>query len=162
MIAVVGHGDLTAPTLALLEAELRARLAVFATTGGAGLVRAGQGLPVAVGRAARAAGLALVTALPAKAGLPALLREWNHRAAGELLMLSQRVRLLDYDPSSHRSCAGADESLIRSCSRVLAVWDGTPSSAHDATAELVTFARRQSIDVDVVWPAGADRMPSVG
>jgi hypothetical protein len=75
------------------------------------------------------------------AGLPALLREWNHRAAGELLMLSQRVRLLDYDPSSQRSCASADESLIRSCSRVLAVWDGTPSSARDATADELDTSR---------------------
>jgi hypothetical protein len=56
VIAVVGHGDLTAPTLALLEVELRSRLAVFTTTSGVGLVRAGQGLSVAVGRAARAAG----------------------------------------------------------------------------------------------------------
>ena len=77
-------------------------------------------------------------------------------------MLSQRVRLLEYDPSSRGSCVGADESLIKSCSRVLAVWDGSPSSGRDATADLVAFARSQGIDVDVFWPAGAVRMPWVG
>lgn len=73
MIAVVGHPDLTAPTLKMVEEELRWRLAEFARAGKAGLVRAGQGLPVAFGRAARAAGLALVTVLPTKNGVPDVL-----------------------------------------------------------------------------------------
>jgi len=44
VIAVVGHADLAAPTLAMLEEELRRRLVEFARAGKAGLVRAGQGL----------------------------------------------------------------------------------------------------------------------
>ncbi|WP_086826648.1 hypothetical protein [Streptomyces sp. NRRL B-24572] len=157
MIAVVGHGDLTAEALTLLESELRSRLAAFAKAGRVGLVRVGQGLPVAVGRAARAAGMALVTVLPSKAGLPALLRAPDHKAAGELLMLSQQVRLVDFDPADHDSCVRADESLLRACARVLAVWDGSPPNARDVTAHLVAFARARGIEVDVLWPAGAVR-----
>ncbi|WP_405810246.1 hypothetical protein OG729_36270 [Streptomyces sp. NBC_00210] len=162
MIAVVGHRDLTAPTLALLETELGSRLAGFARAGKAGLVRAGQGLPVAFGRAARAAGLALVTVLPTAAGVPAPLRERDRRAAGELLLLSEQVRLLEYDPASGSSCVAADESLLRTCARVLAVWDGSPSNSRDATAHLVAFAHGRGIEVDVLWPAGACRMPLDG
>lgn len=158
MIAVIGHGDLTAPTLALLETRLRSRFGDFATAGREALVRIGQGLPLAVGRAARTAGLALVTVLPSKQGLPALLREADGKAAGELLMLSQHVRLLGYDPASRDSCVTADESLLQTCARVLAIWDGSPSTDHDTTAHLVGFARARGIPVDVLWPKGAKRL----
>ena len=156
MIAVVGHPDLTAPTLALLEEELRSRLADFARAGRAGLVRAGQGIPLAFGRAARTAGLTLVTVLPSHNGVPAHLAEPDRRATGELLLLSQQVRLLEYDPGSRGSCVTADESLLRSCARVLAIWDGSPSTSRDATAHLVAFARSHGVDVEVLWPHGAE------
>ncbi|MFF7444055.1 hypothetical protein [Streptomyces sp. NPDC008122] len=159
MIAVVGHGDLTAQALALLESELRSRLAAFAKAGRAGLVRAGQGLPLAAGRAARAAGMALVTVLPSKAGLPVMPWSSDHKAAGELLMLSERVRLLEFDPADPESCVHADESLLRACARVLAVWDGSPPNSWDPTAHLVAFARARGIKVDVLWPSGATRTP---
>ncbi|MDN3028452.1 hypothetical protein [Streptomyces sp. S.PB5] len=51
---VMGHPHLTVPTLALLEEELRSRLAGSARAGRAGLVRAGYGLPVAFDRAGQA------------------------------------------------------------------------------------------------------------
>ncbi|MDN3027166.1 hypothetical protein [Streptomyces sp. S.PB5] len=155
MIAVVGHPDLTAPTLALLEEELRERLASFAMAGRAGLVRAGRGLPLAFGRAAREAGLALVTVLPARNRVPAPLAEPDGKAAGELLLLSEQVRLLEYDPKSLSSCVTADERLLRSCAGVLAIWDGSPSSDRDRTAHLVAFARSHGLDVEVLWPRGA-------
>ncbi|MYR20858.1 hypothetical protein [Streptomyces sp. SID6137] len=156
MIAVVGHPDLTVPTLALLEEELRSRLADRARTGRAGLVRAGKGLPVAFGRAARKAGLALVTVLPSLSGVPAYVSEPDRKAAGELLLLSQMVRLVEYDPGDRASCIGADEALVRSCARVLAIWDGSPSNGRDATAHLVAYARSHGVDVEVLWPRGAE------
>ncbi|MEW2619115.1 hypothetical protein [Streptomyces sp. NPDC048106] len=155
MIAVVGHPDLTVPTLALLEEELRPRLADRARTGRAGLVRAGKGLPVVFGRAARKAGLALVTVLPSRRGVPGSVAEPDRKAAGELL-LSQMVRLVEYDPGERASCIGADEALVRSCARVLAIWDGSPFNGRDATAHLVAYARSHGVDVEVLWPRGAE------
>ncbi|MFI6344149.1 hypothetical protein [Streptomyces sp. NPDC050560] len=159
MIAVVGHPDLTVPTLVLLEEELRARLAGFARAGRTGLVRAGRGLPLAFGRAARRAGLALVTVLPSHDGVPAQLAGDDRGAAGELLMLSEQVRLLEFDPADRGACVGADESLLRTCALVLAVWDGSPSNGTDATAHLVAYARSHGVDVDVLWPQGAEHRP---
>ncbi|MFJ9709410.1 hypothetical protein [Streptomyces sp. NPDC101234] len=144
--------------LALPQARPTRGLAEFARTGKAGLVRAGQALPVAFGRAARAAGLALVTVPPSRNGVPDVLESSDCRAAGELLLLSEQVRLLEYDPSDRGSCLGADESLLRSCARLLAVWDGSPTHGRDATAHLVAFARSSGIAVEVPWPDGAGRM----
>ncbi|MEV7794804.1 hypothetical protein [Streptomyces sp. NPDC087512] len=162
MIAVVGHPDLSAPTLALLEEELRSRLSGFAREGGAGLVRAGKGLPVVFGRAARKAGLALVTVLPSRNGVPAELGEPDRKAAGELLLLSEQVRLVEYDPGDRGACVTADERLLRHCGRVLAVWDGSPSNGRDVTAHLVAYARSHGVDVEVLWPAGAAHGPLRG
>jgi hypothetical protein len=160
VIAVVGHPDLTEPTLALLEEELCARLADFARAGKAGLVRAGQGIPLAFGRAAHKVGLALVTVLPACNGVPAQLAEPDRKATGELLSLSQQVRLLEFDHDSRGACVTADERLLRSCARVLAVWDGSPSNSRDATAHLVAFARSHGVNVEVLWPHGAEHEAS--
>ncbi|MCX5239020.1 DUF834 domain-containing protein [Streptomyces prunicolor] len=162
MIAVVGHADLAPWTLALLEEELRARLARCAEAGRTGLVRVGQGLPVAFGRAAQQAGLALVAVVPTLNRVPALLRDRDRRAAGELLLLSQQVRLVEYDPADRDACMRADERLLRACARVVAIWDGTDSNDRDTTAHLVAYARSHGIDVEVVWPDGAERLPGLG
>jgi hypothetical protein len=159
VIAVVGHPDLAPGTLTLLEEELRARLARCAEAGRTGLVRVGQGLPVAFGRAAGKAGLALVAVVPTLNRVPALLRERDRLAAGELLLLSQQVRLLEYDPADRDACVRADELLLRACARVVAIWDGTAAIGHDTTAHLVAYARRRGVDVEVLWPDGAERIP---
>jgi hypothetical protein len=162
VIAVVGHADLAPWTLALLEEELCARLARCAEAGRTGLVRVGQSLPVAFGRAAQQAGLALVAVVPTLNRVPALLRDRDRRAAGELLLLSQQVRLVEYDPADRDACVRADERLLRACARVVAIWDGTASNDRDTTAHLVAYARSHGIDVEVVWPDGAERLPGLG
>jgi hypothetical protein len=162
LIGVVGHADLAPWTLALLEEELRARLARCAEAGRTGLVRVGQGLPVAFGRAAQQAGLALVAVVPTLNRVPALLRERDRLAAGELLLLSEQVRLVEYDPADRDACVRADERLLRACARVVAIWDGTASNGHDTTAHLVAYARSHGIDVEVLWPVGAERVPGLG
>lgn len=162
LITVVGHPDLAPGTLRLLEEELREWLARCAEAGRTGMVRVGQGLPVAFGRAAKQAGLALVTVVPTLNRVPALLRERDRLAAGELLLLSQQVRLLEYDPVDQDACVRADERLLRACARVVAIWDGTATSGHDTTAHLVAYARRRGIHVEVLWPDGAERMPGPG
>ncbi|MEV6162500.1 hypothetical protein AB0L71_11360 [Streptomyces sp. NPDC052052] len=156
MIAVVGHGDLGARTLELVEAELRARLDGLAESVAA-LVRVGAGLPLVFGRVAREAGRKLTVLLPAQGAVPALLPEGDRRAAGELLVLAQQVRLLAFDPADRDACVSADERLVEEARTVLAVWDGSPSNGQDATAHLVAYARARGIPVEVVWPHGSVR-----
>jgi len=96
-----------------------------------------------------------VTVLPSRNGVPEVLEPCARKAAGELLLLSEQVRLPEYDPADRGACVGADESLLHSCGRLLAVWDGSPSTGRDATAHLVAFARSSGMDVEVVWPDAA-------
>ncbi|WP_258527763.1 hypothetical protein [Streptomyces sp. NBRC 110611] len=155
-VGAVGHRDLTPDAWKLVQAELPARLERLAD-GAYGLVRAGAGLPVVFGRALRAAGRGLVVLLPTQGAVPAVLPHRDRPAAGELLTLAEHMRLLAYDPADRDACVRADERMITTCGRLLAVWDGSPSNGLDATAHLVAFARGRGIPVDVVWPAGAAR-----
>lgn len=156
MIAAVGHADLTPETVELVEAELRAVLECLPARG-PGLVRAGAGVPAAFGRAVRAAGRELFVVIPTQGMVPALLPQRDRTAVGELLTLAQQVRLLAYDPADRDACVGADERVIAGCGRLVAVWDGSPSSGRDATAHLVAYARARGVPVEVLWPDGAAR-----
>ncbi|WP_308295094.1 hypothetical protein [Streptomyces sp. NK08204] len=156
MIAAVGHADLTPDTLKLVEAELRAALERLPAQRSA-LARAGAGVPVAFGRAVRAAGRELVVVTPAQGTVPAPLPERDRGAVGELLSLARWVHLLAYDPDDRDACVGADERMITECRQLLAVWDGSPSNGRDATAHLVAYARAHGVPVEVVWPVGATR-----
>ncbi len=84
----------------------------------------------------------------------------DRRAHRELLALAEPIRMLPFDPLDRDACVSADERLVSSCSRLLAVWDGSPSSGQDATAHMVAYARARGIAVEIVWPAGAAREPA--
>jgi hypothetical protein len=156
VIVAVGHADLTAPALELVQTALRDHLDRLGE-GAAGLVRAGAGVPVVFGRAVRAAGRRLVVTLPTQRAVPAVLPEPDRSGAAELLTLAEEVRLLGFDPADRDACVSADERLVAACRKVYAVWDGSPSDGTDATAHLVAYARSRGIPVEVVWPAGAAR-----
>nr|WP_223189489.1 hypothetical protein [Streptomyces sp. TRM68416] len=147
---------MTVPTLELVQAELKDRLGRLTEDVG-GLVRAGAGLPLTFGRAARAAGRRLVVLLPTVRSVPAVLPEPDRSATAELLMLAEHVRLLGFDPTDRDACITADERLVATGRKILAVWDGSPTDGRDATAHLVAYARARGIPVEVVWPYGAER-----
>jgi hypothetical protein len=40
---------------------------------------------------------------------------------------------------------------------LLAVWDGRPARGFGGTGDVVAYARRRGVPVEVVWPRGAER-----
>ncbi|MCA1223013.1 hypothetical protein [Streptomyces sp. 8L] len=156
MITAVGHADLTPATWELVRTGLRAHLRGLPPDTPA-LVRAGAGLQLAFGRVAHELGRRLVVLLPEHGDAPPGGNEGALRAHRELRALAAQIRLLPLDPLDRDACVSADERLVAGCSRLLAVWDGSPSSGQDATAHMVAYARARGIAVDVVWPAGAAR-----
>ncbi|KUN20325.1 hypothetical protein AQJ11_29445 [Streptomyces corchorusii] len=159
MITAVGHADLTPATWELVRAELRERLRGLPPDATA-LVRAGAGLPLAFGRVVHEVGRRLVVLLPERGDAFADAPFHDRRAHRELLALAGRIRMLPFDPLDRDACVSADERLVSGCTRLLAVWDGSPSSGQDATAHMVAYARARGIAVEVVWPAGAARQPA--
>ncbi|OLZ63135.1 hypothetical protein AV521_39730 [Streptomyces sp. IMTB 2501] len=156
MTAAAGHTDPTPDRLNLVQAELRAALERLPERRTA-LARAGAGVPVAFGRAVRAAGRELVLVTLTQGLVPALLPARDRVAPGELVSLAWQVRLLAYDLAVRDACVGADERIIAQCRQLLAVWAGSPSNGRDATAHLVAYARAHGVPVEVVWPQRAAR-----
>ncbi|MFI9630462.1 hypothetical protein [Streptomyces sp. NPDC052042] len=152
----MGHADLTPDTWKLIRGELRERLEGLPqdTTG---LVRAGAGVPPVFGRLMRETGRRLVVLLPERSEVLADAPPRDREAHRELLALAEGIRMLPFDPLDRDARVSADEQLVGGCARLLAVWDGSPSSGRDATAHLVAYARARGIPVEVVWPPGAAR-----
>ncbi|MFF0113633.1 hypothetical protein [Streptomyces prasinus] len=155
-IAAVGHADLSPRTLALVESAFQERLERHVGPGPV-TVRCGAGAPLAFGRAASTSGRRLIVVVPTRNGVPAMPPRRDRTAAGELLHLADRARLLPYEPNHRDSCVGADERMIAAGGLLLAAWDGSPSNGLDATAHLVAYARARGIPVEIVWPEGAER-----
>ncbi|MFF4871553.1 hypothetical protein ACIPQA_25775 [Streptomyces sp. NPDC090109] len=159
MITALGHADLTPDAWELVREDLRARLKGLPTDV-AGLVRAGAGLPLEFGRMVCEAGRSLVVCLPERSEALGGASPRDRDAQRELLALAEGMRMLPFDPLDRDACVSADEQLVRGCDRLLAVWDGSPSCGHDATAHMVAYARAHGVPVEVVWPEGAARRPS--
>ncbi len=162
MFGVVGHGDLTAESWGLVEGELPARLERLEPHGLTGVVRAAAGLPLVFARAVHRAGGALVVVVPTAGALPAALPGPDRAAAGQLLMLAERARLVESDPGDPAACAAVDERTIESCRGLVAVWDGSGVNDRGGVGRLVAYAHRRRVPVEVLWPAGARRMPLSG
>ncbi|MEV5508761.1 hypothetical protein [Streptomyces orinoci] len=159
MITAVGHADLTSTTRDLVRAALRERMRALPPDATA-LVRAGAGLPLLFGRVVHELGQRLVVLLPERGDALAGAPFPDQQAHRELLALAEQIRMLPLDPRDRDACVSADERLVSGCCRLLAVWDGSPSSGQDATAHMVAYARARGIAVEVVWPAGAAREPA--
>lgn len=86
-------------------------------------------------------------------GLPA----WHHPAYDRLLRQAREVHSTGLASSdSHAHMAGS-EILVGLADRLVAVWDGKPARGYGGTADVVEYAKRNGVPVDVVWPEGATR-----
>ncbi len=65
-----------------------------------------------------------------------------------------RTGMIASDAAAHMA---GSEVLVGLADVVLAVWDGLPARGHGGTADVVAYARRCGVPVQVVWPEGATR-----
>ncbi|MER7394976.1 hypothetical protein ABT381_05625 [Streptomyces sp. NPDC000151] len=78
----------------------------------------------------------------------------GHRGLSDLVERLIRERLAAEVQQAHMA---GSEILVGLVDRLVAVWDGKPARDYGGTADVVGYARRMGVPVDVVWPAGASR-----
>ncbi|WP_327111466.1 hypothetical protein OHB12_25820 [Nocardia sp. NBC_01730] len=66
------------------------------------------------------------------------------------------VRVMDFDDAGREAYEAANEAMLSSCDRLVAVWDGA-AGERGGTGTVVELARTRGVPVDVVWPEGAVR-----
>src|SRR6185312_664959 len=79
-----------------------------------------------------------------------------HRAEfDELVRRALRVRTMPYGTAGREAYEAANEAVLTSIDRLIAVWDGRSPVDRGGTASVVQEAGRRGIPVQVVWPDGA-------
>ncbi|MFJ8478258.1 hypothetical protein [Kitasatospora sp. NPDC094011] len=88
-----------------------------------------------------------------RGGLP----EWHHPVYDRLLASAAAVHRTGHVESDEAAHMAGSEILVQRVDKLLAVWDGLPARGYGGTADVVAYARRRGVPVEVLWPRGARR-----
>jgi hypothetical protein len=155
-IAISGHRGLSRGTSSLIEEALHERLVAHAGDDLVGISSLADGPDQLFARAVLDRGGRLEVIVPAaqyRAGLPDTARPEYDALTGQ----ASSVVHLPYTESSEEAHMAAGRALVAAAELLLAVWDGVPARGLGGTADVVAYARRLGVPVDVVWPVGATR-----
>jgi hypothetical protein len=154
-IAISGHRDLTARTVRLVDAEVRAALSAHGPAM-TGLSCLAAGADQIFARAVADIGGRLEAVIAAKkyrAGLPiAAQPEYDDLIAQAVIV----HRLCFIEPTSE-SYMAASRHMIDQSDELYAVWDGQPARGRGGTADAVAYALERGTPVRLIWPGGAQR-----
>ncbi|MFI7002371.1 hypothetical protein [Nocardia sp. NPDC050175] len=73
-----------------------------------------------------------------------------------LIGAAETVHVMDFEDAGREAYEAANESMLSSCDRLMAVWDGG-ASEKGGTGTVIELANTRGIPVDIVWPEGAAR-----
>jgi hypothetical protein len=156
-IGVTGHVHLTDGTTGLVRVAIRAALAPYAGPDLIGVTCLARGADQIFAHAVLDAGGRIEVVLPAPDYRDKQISPGNRAVFDALLTRAASVRFTPYATSNRAAFMAAGEELLRSVERLLAVWDGGPSTGLGGTADVVAAARAMRLPVEVIWPAGARR-----
>ncbi|MFF2348430.1 hypothetical protein ACFVVL_01495 [Kitasatospora sp. NPDC058115] len=155
-IGITGHRGLSAE----LEHEVRQLLADALPTEDAGGLTVvsciADGPDAWIAELALDRGARLAVVIPAQQyrdGLP----EWHHAVYDRLLREASEQHHTGRVESDETAHMAGSELLVGQVDRLIAVWDGLPARGFGGTADVVAYARRRGVPVDVLWPSGAHR-----
>ncbi|MGQ4618481.1 hypothetical protein [Nocardia sp. R7R-8] len=74
----------------------------------------------------------------------------------DLVQRATTVRVLEFDDAGREAYEAANDVVVGSVDRLVAVWDGD-AGQQAGTGTVVELARARGVPVDVVWPEGAAR-----
>ncbi|WP_328385097.1 hypothetical protein OHS81_13930 [Streptomyces sp. NBC_00400] len=155
-IAVTGHMDLTESTVPLVREALRNLLHEHRAGELTGITCLARGSDTLFAEAVVEAGGRLVVVLPSRDYRQAKVKP-DHAAAFDRLAAAAEVVTMPYDAANREAYEAANGELLKRADRLVAVWDGMPSTGKGGTADTVELARDAGLPVDVVWPGGAER-----
>lgn len=158
-IAVTGHMDLTEAAVPLVREALREVLKPYAAGGDlTGISCIAKGADSVFAEVVLELGGRLVAVIPSQDYRQRKVKP-DHAATFERLRdAAAEVVVLDHETAGRAAYEGANRFLLERAERLVAVWDGRPSSGKGGgTADTVLEAREVGLPVEVVWPEGAVR-----
>ena len=74
-----------------------------------------------------------------------------------LLKRADNVEVLKHRKPSEDAFQHAGRRVVESSDLLVAVWDGKPARGRGGTADIVEYARKCGVEVEVIWPRGVTR-----
>ncbi|WP_024805170.1 hypothetical protein [Nocardia sp. BMG51109] len=151
-IGITGHTRLDTDVAATVYGEIRRILAEAGE--GAGLVGVSCIAPGADSVFAEAvldAGGRIEVIVPARHYRDREIAPGNLAQFDRLIRCADRVRVMDFDEPGPSAYEAANNEMLGSVDRLIAVWDGRPGS-RGGTGTVVESAREQRLPIAVVWP----------
>ncbi|MEU2038067.1 hypothetical protein [Nocardia niwae] len=155
-IGVTGHTNVTRTTEPLILAAIGELLAPYAAADLVGVSCLARGADSVFAKAVLDAGGQLEVVLPSRDYRQAQVRPDHAGLFDELVGRAAAVRVMDFDEAGNEAYEAANEAMLASCDRLIAVWDGE-AGQRGGTGSVVALARRRDVPVEIVWPDGAAR-----
>jgi hypothetical protein len=153
-IGITGHTNLTAASLEVVSAAVRAALAGETPEELSGVTCLARGADQVFAHAILDLGGTLHVVLPAA--------DYRSDQADlttfdALLDRAATVHTMPFPRSGPAAYMAASEHMLARIDTLIAVWDGLPSAGYGGTADVVRAARDRGLPVTVVWPPEATR-----
>lgn len=156
-IGITGHSNLSADSVPLVREALAEVLAPYNDGDLVGLSCLARGADQIFAEVVLEAGGRLEVVLPSVDYREAKVKPDNLDQFDGLLMRSTLVRYMPHKSAGRDAYEDANETILGSIDRLVAVWDGKPSGGKGGTGDAVEAARGRGVPVYVVWPEGARR-----
>lgn len=158
-ISVTGHMDLTEDSIPLVRAALDDLLRQYADDGElVGVSCIAKGADSLFAEAVLAVGGSLTAVIPSRDYRQNKVKPDHAPLFDRLVDVAAEVLVLPHETSNRQAYEAANAVLIERADRLVAVWNGEPSTGKSGgTADTVLEARAAGVPVDVVWPDGAAR-----
>ncbi|WP_174550147.1 hypothetical protein [Nocardia arthritidis] len=156
-IGVTGHTNFTPATEPLVSAVVGELLAAYPAADLVGVSCLARGADSMFAKAVLDAGGQLEVILPSRNYREAQVRPDHADLFDELVDRAAAVRVMDFDNAGRDAYEAANETMLASCDRLIAVWDGE-AGQRGGTGSVVAAAHRRDVPVEIVWPEGAARL----
>ncbi|MEV0357018.1 hypothetical protein AB0H71_13225 [Nocardia sp. NPDC050697] len=155
-IGVTGHMNITDDTATAVYTAVRALLAAHDPDELVGVSCIARGADSVFARAVLDSGARLEVVLPSRNYRSAKVKPDNAAEFDDLTAHATDIRVMDFEDAGREAYEAANEAVLGTVDRLVAVWDGDTGQA-GGTGSVVALAYERGVPVDVVWPAGASR-----
>ncbi|WP_081879910.1 hypothetical protein [Nocardia sp. NRRL WC-3656] len=156
-IGVTGHMNITKDTARLVYDEIVGHLADAGDPANlVGVSCIARGADSVFAQAVLDQGGRLEVVLPSRNYREQKVKQDHAELFDELLRRADTVRVMDFGDAGADAYEAANEAVLGSCDRLIAVWDGQ-AGERSGTGSVVALARQKGLPVEVVWPDGAMR-----
>jgi len=155
-LGISGHQKLPSPTTKLVDRALRELLTSFQPKTLVGVSCLCDGADQLFAHAVLDRGGTLHVVVPAEEYRDSLPPEAQPRY-DDLISQAARVERLPFKESTEAAHLAGGNAVVERSDLLIAVWDGAPARGLGGTADIVAYARRRGIPVEVVWPPGSSR-----